>query len=29
VLKHLDQPAWIAGILLVALLTFYFVVLGA
>ncbi len=28
-LKHLDEPTWIAGILLVALLTFYFVVLGA
>lgn len=28
-LKHLDEPAWIAGILLIALLAIFFVVLGA
>jgi hypothetical protein len=29
VLKHLDQPAWIVGIMLIAVLAFFFVVLGA
>jgi len=29
VLKHLDEPAWIAAIVLIALLAFFFIVLGA
>ena len=28
-LKHLNEPVWVVGILLIALLAFYFVVLGA
>ncbi len=28
-LKHLDEPAWIIGIVLIALFAFFFIVLGA